>query len=178
MQATRQSFFICLFANGLLAFFIGQVNHALTVVSVYLYLSGLFLVFPAITLSFSSGLLCVFITGFLLDASLLLPFGLSSTFLALGFTISFFLRISLRRQHKFSLLLVALGLNSLLYLCFFLYCGGTSLTMGTYWIRGIMDFLFSSLVLVLIGGWFYDLQRAIFSACGLSLRYTPEIPKS
>lgn len=177
MRPTKQSFILCLLANGLLAFFIGQVNHSLTVFSVYLYLSGLFLVFPAITLSFLPGLICVFITGLWVDARLPLPFGTSATFFALGFTVAFLVRVSLRRPYNFSLVLVALGLNSLLYFCLFIYCGGTALHSVSYWIHGFIDLIISSFVLVLIGGWFYNLQRALFSACGLPLRSAPEIPK-
>ena len=172
MSPRFRHFALCLTTNCLGALLLASINYALTPLSLYLVLSGLYIPFPALTLSFRTGLLCVVFTGLWLDAMLPVPFGVSATFFALSSTLLFYIRSFLRWEHNFHLVPLALILNGLyiLYLSFFTSGDPYGLGMASaYWVRITTDLLASSLAIVLIGGWFFNFQRALLLVAGVDL---------
>lgn len=155
---TLRSFGVCLAVNVLLAFLLEQVNHTLTSVSLFLYLGGLYIVFPLRALTFPMGLLCIFITGLWIDAKSPVPFGASALLLSFSFTLAYTLRQYASRN--LPLLPLAFYLN-LLHLLVFLFWLRTEQALAVYCLRGLCDLLLSSVTFVLIGKWFYRLQTEL-----------------
>lgn len=162
-------FTLCLAAHCIGMLLLASLNYTLAPFSLHLSLSGLYIPFPALTLPFRTGLLCVFLTGLLLDAGLPFPFGTSATFFSISFTSIFLLRSFLRWEQNAHLVFFALVLNAFYSVFLFLFSGGEALAMGVYWVRGLTDVLISSLLLLFVGGWFYDLQRGLIEISGIDL---------
>ena len=99
-------------ANALLLYLTLMVNSALAGWSLYLFLLGPMVVFPALYLRHQSYFICTLGSGLWVDAALPSAFGLFTLFfLAAGATI-FLPRIRLRAEHNYHPVLVAHALNA------------------------------------------------------------------
>ncbi len=148
-------------ANVLLIFLQAQLNHRLAPVSLSLFVPGLLIVLPPLYLRGLPAQICVVLAGIWLDVALPgIPFGLSTIFF---FALSLFIRHYRKRFHpqqNFHPLMLALLANGVWLLLLWILKGKGQWWDWHYHLRFSLDFAASQLLLLVIGGWFFNLQRA------------------
>ena len=152
-------------ANVLLLYLTLLVNSALAGWSIYLFLLGPMLVFPALYLRHQSYFICVLLTGFCVDAALPAPFGLFT----LGFLFSgafiFQMRIRFRAEHNYHPIVLAHGLNFFCILLVTLSLGIPNFSSLGFWFQVFVTSLASHLVLLVVAPWFFNFERMLFALC-------------
>jgi hypothetical protein len=148
---------------------VGQVNHLLSGIHLYLFTGGLFIAYAALTLGLRDGLAVTFLAGLLCDASMPIAFDLSRTALAfahthtllflLGHTIVFHIRDRIPRDQTFVRVTVALFANFGIFLLFSFIQIGRLPAPALAWPRLIVDLVCSQLFIALIAPWFFALQH-------------------
>jgi hypothetical protein len=154
-------------ANVLLIFLQAQANHRLAPVSVSLFVPGLLIILSPLYMRGLSALLCVVLTGLWLDVALPgIPFGFSTLFF---FALSLFIRHYRKRFHpqqNFHPLMLALLANGIWLLLLWLLNGRGQWLDWHYQLRFWLDFAASQLILLALGGWFFNLQRSAIYLLG------------
>jgi hypothetical protein len=161
---------VFILANVLLIFLQAQLNHRLAPLSLSLFVPGLLIVLPPLYLRGLSAQVCVLLTGLWLDVALPgIPFGFSTL---LFFALSLFIRHYRKRFHpqqNFHPLMLALLVNGIWLLLLWIINGRGHWWDWHYQLRFLMDFAASLLILLAIGGWFFNLQRATIYLLGWKL---------
>lgn len=144
---------------------VGEVNHALSGVHVYLFVGGLFVTYAALQLPLRHGLAAVMLIGLLADAHAPVRFGLQSLLFAISYVIIFNIRDHVPREETVARVFVALLTNLGVFLVFSFALIGRSPSPGAIWPRLFFDLLCSQVFLTLIAPWFFALQaRALILA--------------
>jgi cell shape-determining protein MreD len=144
---------------------VGQVNHALSGLHVYVFVGGLFVTYAALQLPLRDGLAAVLLAGLLADAHAPVRFGLHSLLFAVAFVIIFNIRDHLPRDETVARVFVALLANLGIFLVLSFALIGRNPAPGAVWPRLIFDLICSQVFLALIAPWFFALQaRALVLA--------------
>lgn len=141
------------------------LNQLLAPFGIWLFIEGLFLVFPLLYLRLKHGLLCILLLGLLLDAGSAYPLGLRSTAYALTLLAFTPLRRRVRRENKLQATLVALGLNLCVFL--FVFCGVIASQPQMSWPlagRALSDLLLSEAIVALAAMQWIHFQRQLLIA--------------
>lgn len=137
---------------------VGQVNHLLSDLHVYLFVGGLFVAYAALVLPLRDGLAAVLLAGLLCDAGAPVPLGLHALLFAAAHVIVFNLRDSVPRDDTISRVIVALLANLGLFLVLSFALIGRGPAPASVWPRLIFDLVCSQVFLALIAPWFLALQ--------------------
>jgi cell shape-determining protein MreD len=123
------------------------------------------IVLPALYLRHQSYFICTFLTGIWVDVSLAAPFGLFTiSFLILG-AIIFAMRIRFRAEHNYHPLLLAHVVNFVLMVVLTLATGYEHFGVVGFWIQIFTTLFCSHLALLVVGPWFFNLERLFFEVC-------------
>lgn len=154
---------IALIANNILWLILTELNHYLSIWSLYIMTPALFVLYPALNLSYRKGLLISLLTGLLQDSALPLS---SNGFFTLALPtlhlITFRLRDKLHREGGLDtvLLLQVINLITLLVLTVLLspsQLGGLS----AHFLALLLQVLISQLFILVTGNYFLGLQRRL-----------------
>lgn len=152
-------------ANVLLLYLMLLVNSALAGWSIYLFLLGPMLVFPALYLRHQSYFICTLSSGLWVDAALPAPFGLFTIgFLFVGAFV-FQMRIRFRTEHNYHPIMLAHGLNFFCILLVTVAMGFSYFASVGFWLQVVVTSLVSHLVLLAVAPWFFNFERMLFVLC-------------
>jgi len=149
--------FLTLFVLWML---VAQVNHSLAPWHIYLFVGGLFIVYPALALPLRAGLGATLLAGLMFDAVTPVPFGLHMVLFATAHLLIFNIRDRVPREETVTRVVVALLANLAIFLVFSFIEITRIRVPGAAWPRLVFDLLCSQVFLVLIGPWFLALQAA------------------
>ncbi len=147
--------------NLLLLWLAGLANHYLAPFSVYLSLSGLFVIFPALRLDVRHGFVAVLLTGLSLDAITPVPYGLHALLLCLAHAVILRQRQQFPRDEPIFGTVAALLANLGIFLLLSFFLIGRLPHPGMGWLRLFSDLIASQLVVALITPWFLALQTRL-----------------
>ncbi|MEM8550528.1 MAG: hypothetical protein AAGF10_07035 [Verrucomicrobiota bacterium] len=153
-------------SNFLLYALVGMINSTLAAYGLALSLGALYLILPAMCMRFGWGLLLVFVTGLLVDASLPIPFGFHAVIFAIAYAAIHGMQRNLSKAGMGQLILLAIGLNLLLMLLETFVLGRPLIGLSDFWLRIGSDMALSTLVLIPLGWWFLSWQRWLLSITG------------
>lgn len=139
------------FSATLPAVWVGELfSSMLSVWGLHLFLLGLWVSYPAIYLSFGTGLLVVLAAGFWLDVSTPWPLGTQALLGAVFYIILQAIRHKLNEDFRLPFVRVALVLNGLSFLALALLQSQNSFFILTYWKSIIINFFVSEGVVLLL----------------------------
>jgi len=149
---------VALFANGVLLFFVFEVNSLLSPLALHLTVGGILVVFPALKIPPASGFPVVLVSGALWDAASPAPFGLFLFATGVLYVVLHRLRQRFRTRRAFHLAFVATAANGvlLLFLGLWFLPGGH---WGTYGARFLLESACSEILVFGLAFWFFDLQE-------------------
>ena len=154
-------------ANALLLYLMMLVNSALAGWSIYLFLLGPMLVFPALYLRHQSYLICTLLTGFWVDAALPSAFGLFTCAFLFAGAFVFQMRIRFRAEHNYHPMMLAHGLNFFCILLVTVAMGLPYFFSVGFWLQVVATSLASHLVLLVVAPWFFNFERMLFALCNM-----------
>ena len=137
---------------------VGQLNHALTGMRVYVFVGALYVIHAALLQPPRSGLVSVLLAGFVCDAATPVTFGTHALLFAVAHAIVFRLRDRVPRDDIMSRIILALLVNLGLFLAFSFTQIHRSPAPAAVWPRLIVDLVCSQVFLTLITPWFLALQ--------------------
>lgn len=157
---------VVLFLSQLLLWaLVGQLNHALSGVRVYVFVAALFIAHATLWLPWGTGLILAVLGGLLCDSGAPVYFGTHAALFAAAHVATFPLRDRLPREDPVGLIALVLLLNLALFLVFSLIQIRESPVPQRIWIRLLADLLCSQVLITLITSWFFALQaRALVLA--------------
>jgi rod shape-determining protein MreD len=164
------------FANFLLLFLSGQINHYLAPLPLSIFVAGLCLPIAGLRLRFQPGLLAMLLTGLLCDASRPVPFGSSALLLGGLFTVWHGYRSRLPREGIRSAVTGALLANLVLFIAQPFLVGASLAAASATAGRVFVDFLASQVAVVLLGPWFFALQERALLLWGVNLAEEARAP--
>lgn len=168
---------IILIATNILLLLLTQmVNHSLAQHAVFLSVASLFIIPAILQLSSRWGMLTVAIQGLLIDSTLPTEhYGLHFILFITLFTLLSYFRSAIRRANLFQVIMVCVAINGSIMILLGIFMSPEGLLSETaYWIRILTDFLFSSVLLLLITNWFISLQEDILFFFGADLEPNEE----
>ena len=154
-------FFRILFCNVLLIIIIQLSNNALSAYSISLYVYILLIIYPGLKMSLRSGLLCVGLTGLVIDASNQVLYGCMSLCLCVFFVGLYCFRCHFEAFLSNNLVVVVQIFNLLLTLTLGITYAGDYLYNVTYWSSLFISVAISQIILLVTHSWFYELQRSL-----------------
>ena len=165
--AFRQVLALLACAAGLIAL-LGQANHELSAFALTLSTPGLLVVYSALRLPLSRGLVVTGVTGLLLDAGAPVPFGSHALLLGLGFCALHGVRARLPREETLVGVVAAIFINLGLFVVLAFARLGELPDPGSAALRLLSDLLVSQLATALIGPWFLALQSRALELVGVA----------
>ncbi len=160
---------LVLLANLLLILLAGEVNHYLSPLALHIYLGGLLLTFGMLRLQLRQGFLANGITALVLDALNPLDFGFTFLLIMTCHTAIFSIRGQFDRESLRSNLLIALALNLVLMIALGLASSGNATNTSVLWSRIVADSALSTVAVLLVGPWFFALQKSSLAFIGIDL---------
>ncbi len=137
---------------------VGQLNHAISGLRIYLFTGGLFVAYAALTQPRSSGLAASLLGGLMCDANSPVIFGTHTLLFAAAHVTVFHVRDRVPRDDNIAAIIVVLLSNLALFLVFSFTQIHGSPAPAAVWPRLIADLVCSQLFLVLVTPWFFALQ--------------------
>lgn len=156
---------ILLLSQVLLWALVGQLNHALTGIRVYVFAAALYIAHATLWHPWRTGLLAAMLGGWLCDATTPVAFGTHMLLFAAAHVATFHLRERLPREDPIGIVIIVLLVNFGLFVVFSLTQIRHSPVPGAIATRLLVDLVCSQLLLALIAPWFFALQaRALVLA--------------
>ena len=142
---------------------IGQVNHALSPLHVFLFDGGLFVTYGALTLPFGPGLAAALAAGLLYDANTPVAMGTHALLFGAAHALLYRWRDHLPHDDATGQVTVALLANLGLFLSLAFILGHRAPTPVSNWPRIGADLIWSQIAVALAGPWCFALQRRVLS---------------
>lgn len=142
-----------------LSILVGQINHYLAPLRVYLYAGGLYIAFSSLRLNFRRGLVVAMLAGLAIDAVEPVPFGTHLVLLSAAHAVIYHVRTRFPREEIIFGVLVALLANLGLFLALSLFLINQQPAPGAAWLRLLADLFFSQVFVAGITPWFFALQQ-------------------
>lgn len=161
---------IILFANALLIFAAGELNHHLAALSLHAFLGGLMITFAALRLQIKPAFLANGFTALLFDATAPLPPGVMFLLLMAVHCVIFATRGNVARETPHTATGVAMAANVALMLAVSLafFTRGATDVAG-YWQRALVDIAVSQGIILVAAPWFFSVQLASLRLVGINL---------
>ena len=140
---------------------LGALNRHLAPLAIQIFLPGLFLLFPALFLPFFQGLVAVILTAILLDTS---QPSIPGSFVVAGLlliTVTDRFRHRLKSEEVRYTLVSAVAANTAVMVFFAVTHGATPAS------RFFADLTFATVGIIVLGGWFLELQARSLEWLGL-----------
>ncbi|MFP4359014.1 MAG: hypothetical protein ACLFRP_10205 [Puniceicoccaceae bacterium] len=157
MKTLRQAL-VPLFANGVLLFFVFELNSLLSPLAIHLTAGGILVVFPALRIPLAAGFPVALASGALWDAATPGPSGLLFFATGILYVALHRLRQRFRTRRTFYLAVVATAANGALLL----FLGAWFLPQGhwgAYGTRFLLESACSGILVFALAFWFFDLQE-------------------
>ncbi len=164
-RAIRQVL-VLLACAALLAGLLGQLNHALSPLALGLVTPGLLIAFACLRLPPGPGLATCLLIGLWLDTAAPVGFGRHAALLGLAFCMVHRIRWRLPREETLVGVVTALFLNLALFIVLGFVDLGSLPDPAAGGLRLLVDLLVSQGVTVLIGPWFFALQKRSLELAG------------
>lgn len=152
-----------LFGNCILIFLIQLINDALGKFTINLYPYALFVFVPIILVPYSTGLISVFITGLILDASAMLPFGTTTILFSIVYTGCFWVHKRFKAYSDWYNMILLQFANAILFSLLSVLINSSNYGSSHFWISILMNLFFSQIVLLFITPWFLGLQYSMLN---------------
>lgn len=162
------------------------------------FTAGLLVVFPALLMPFHRGLLCVILSGFIVDASLPVPyelthslsfweaerslslfgeisesvpafFGFITGWMIFAFLILRLLRSRISAVNPIQWIACAEIINAVICIFWSFAMGWTRFGELAYWGGLCLNLIFSAIALFVFGWWFFDLKLSAYRLCGIDI---------
>ncbi len=146
---------------------LGQANHVLSGLHVFVFLGSLFIAHAALTFEASDSLAIAVFTGLLSDTQSPVPFGLHTLLFVATHLLLMRLRDRLPREELVGRVVIALFVNLALFLVLSFIHIGDAPAPGSAWLRLFCDLLVSQIALALIAPWFFSLQERSLEFAGV-----------
>jgi rod shape-determining protein MreD len=140
--------------------FVSELNHLLAPWHTYIWIGGLFILYPALAMPLRHGLFATILGGLLCDATSGTTFGTYTLLYATAHAVIFNIRDRVPRDETAGRVVIALFANLTLLLVFSFLQVARFPNASAAWPRIIMDLVCSQVVLALITPWFVALQMA------------------
>lgn len=179
-------------------FCLAVLTDFLAPLGITFFTCGLLVVIPALLMSFYRGLLCVALSGFVIDASLPVSFEMthSLSFWETGRQISLFgdiatdvpaffgfiagwmifaylvlrlLRSRISAVEPIQWIVCAEIANAGIFIFWAIAMGWTRFDELSYWLGLLCNLFFSSLIIFVLGWWFFDLLLSSYRLCGIDV---------
>ena len=160
---------LLLATNGLLFFLITEINALLAPVSLYLTLDALYVLFAAFYMRLKDGLMIIFVTAFFVDVMHPVPLGSSAVLYLAAYAVIIRMRLRLRRENRLHIILFGLITNTVIFLGLIIVVKVPNATEATFWLRALIDLLFSQVVVFLVAARLIDLQRSLLYHYGIDI---------
>lgn len=152
-----------LLGNCILIFLMQLVNNALGEFTVHLSLYGLFLYVPLLLVPFMTGLISVIVTGLILDASAMVPFGMITGIFTIVYTGCFWIYQCLKAYSNWNNMLLIQLSNAIVIGLLSVFINSSNYTSLYFWVSILMNLIFSQITLLFITSWFLTLHYSIFN---------------
>ncbi|MDQ8184402.1 hypothetical protein [Pelagicoccus sp. SDUM812002] len=150
-------------------FFLTQANYYLSSTGIQLFALGMLISFSALELNYKQGMLSIVPVTLFIDSKLPLPFGFTLIASITLFTIAHVLRSRVRRKVTSSALATSILLNLASFAAYTFgairYLGAEGIHFGPL----ALNLFASTLVVVLINRFFFDMQIGALSIFGINL---------
>lgn len=148
-------------ANALLLFLAQLVNSGTSAWPCHFFLLGPMVVLPTLYLRQYSHQICSLLSGLWVDASMGVPFGLFATLFLFAGTGLYLMRSRFRAEHNYHPVLLAQVVNLFLLAGLTLVAGRGQFHVPSFWIHLAATLICSQAVLILVGPWFFNLERQL-----------------
>jgi len=148
-------------ANLLLYGLMQGLNNALTPLGLSIYIGGLFIAFPALTLPPLNALIVILLSAFLIDAPLIIPFGTSALLFSFGFYLATLAEQRIHYSLKTLTAVIAFTLNLGLFFCISLIAPETSFSNPQQLKSLAINLVLSQTLLLIIAPWFLSFQQLL-----------------
>lgn len=162
------------------------------------FTAGLLVVIPALLMPFRRGLLCVILSGFVIDGALPIPFemthslsfwesdrhislfgeisadvpaffGFVTGWMIFAYLILRLLRSRISGAEPVQWLVCAEIVNTVIFLFWSVAMGWTHSDEIAYWYGFLLNLIFSAGAILVLGWWFFDLKLSAYRLCGIDL---------
>ena len=169
---------LILFAANMLLFFLcSLVNSQLANFSLYLVLLGLMPVLPALYLKYPAFLFCSFLSGLCVDAGLASDFGLFTYGFPIIGTLIRWIRLRFRTgsEYGYRLILLSNLANIVCIVLLQLSHNLKDLFQPALWMQLLAVTVFSHIVLLIVGPWFFRLAWMLSELLKLEFHFDDEL---
>ncbi|MCB1123031.1 MAG: hypothetical protein KJT03_15860, partial [Verrucomicrobiae bacterium] len=133
---------------------LSQLNQTLATVSLFLFINGLLVTFPALFLPFGQGIVAVILLSIFYDSGESWDIGTSLIPYLITFVIIYYTRPRIRYQEKNVFKSVVLVANLALFVYYTVLAGTRFGTSSSFVLLNLTHLVFSQLVLYIFSGWF------------------------
>lgn len=156
---------LCLIlGNCILLFVVQLINDSLASITINLFPYALFIFIPNILVSFTTGLISVFISGLILDASSSLPLGTTAILLTIIYTIYSCFTQRFKTYSAWHNTLILLSANAIIFAFLSVFIDPVNYSSSYFWGSIIINLLFSQIMILCITPWFLSLQYGLLDA--------------
>lgn len=138
---------------------LSQINQSLAAVSLFLFINGLFIAFPALFLPFGQGIALVFLFSLFYDSGESWSIGTSLVPNLTTYTIVYYLRNRIRYDRKQVIKPVILLVNLVLFMYYTVLAAMRFETTSQFIFLNLLHLLVSECVLFVTAGWLVVYQK-------------------
>jgi rod shape-determining protein MreD len=146
---------------------VGQLNHALTTLQVYVFAPALFVAYATLRQPWPIGLTASLIGGLLCDATTPVAFGTHAMLFAAAHVAMFQFRERLPRDDMLGQVVIVLLVNLGLFLTFSMTQVVSAPAPAAIGVRLLVDLICSQMFVALVTPWFFALQTRAFVLAGI-----------
>lgn len=157
------------FSLYLTHFFLSQLNHHLAPLGISIFLTGMFISFCAMELSYRQGMFALAPLALYIDSKSPLPFGFSLILFLSLFTIANAARSRMRREITASGLATSLLLNLAAFAAYTFAAGRAFSFEAIHFGPLALNLCSSAFVLILCNKLFFEVQIGALALCGINL---------
>lgn len=140
---------------------LSQLNQTLTTLSLFLFVNGLFLAFPALYLPLGQGIVLVFLFSIFYDSGESWSIGTSLIPNLVVFTIVFYLRNRINHDRREVIKPVVLLINLILFLYYTVLAGLRFEVNSQFVFLNLTHLLVSQIILFIASGWLISYHKSV-----------------
>lgn len=146
---------------GIVLILLSQLNQSLATVSLFLFMNGLLVSFPALFLPLGQGITAVFLFSIFYDSGESWNIGVSLVPNLVTFTVLYYLRDRIQYDNRSAYKMVVLVVNLILYLYYTILAGSTYGVTSQFVFLNLLHLLVSEFVLFLVAGLLISYQKDV-----------------
>lgn len=162
--------------NCILIFVIQLMNDTFASMTLNLYPYALCIFTPILLVSYTTGLISVFITGLILDSTTTLSFGTTSILFSIVYTAYSYFSQQYKTYKAWHYVCILLSANAIIFIFLSLFIDLNNYSSPHFWVSILLNLLFSQLLLLFITPWFLSLQCRLIGV--LTLKFKNQQPNN